>query len=533
MRSPFLWAIVPIIVFAGLPNGKAQTIRVRSTTQLELDAVRRERSTAVIATLRDDSSAPIAGAVLRLEVLDAVLDHSALVHEGTTDVRGQVVLEVRVASATLHVGAIYRGDELYGGAHIERTLDPGASPPRLSIVTPAARRLDLDAADQRAVVRFDGGVTEGVTIALFDERGVALGEEQLDDSGHAEFRFASRALSDVGWGKLKVRATPFDGSPTREVETDILRTRRSRISLHVSHDEIRLGEPLTLRAELRNAKEALAAMPVSLYVGGKAWSTLRTDRRGQALFTLEPQHTGVAEIDVRFDGDGLGNLASRSEKLRVEVAEAFEATWIWLAFPWAFSLLVLALARRKPRRKTGLEAIAVGAPAVELGQERGRTRRHFTISGSLIGAAWQRDRPPTTAHLLGGARTIAMTLDADGRFRSPHLEKGVWRLRAEADGFLAEEASFRIPHRGELHGLRVRLRSRREYAQTLFHRVASHIVSEQEWPLLTNQEIVAREAGLAPLGRSVDEAAYQAEDPTHEQLRAIEEEIVGATPRER
>jgi hypothetical protein len=164
---------------------------------------------------------------------------------------------------------------------------------------------------------------------------------------------------------------------------------------------------------------------------------------------------------------------------------------------------------------------------------RGEGRAATTgVSGQVLDDATQRPVPEARVWVrLSDGSERELATDTESRFQCADLPAGAGWLHAEAPGFVKLSHPLRLPHRGELSNLRIRLSSARAHALRRLQEVASVAMPPGvDAGRLTPREVALEAARrkdaphdlLRGLAERVESAAYARQTPSPEDVAAIE-----------
>ena len=511
---PLLFALGMSVAASAQPR-----VVVRAEARIELRAELDGDEIAVEGLLVDDRGEPMVRRPVDVAILRG--DGSTLAAERvTTDSEGRFGVRAIGQATRYSLTAVFGGDSYPPRLTVERGADLTRTATRLHLAV-GSGRFDLDEPTHsvRVSVSNPRGV-DGLALELLDEVGRALGSATTDGSGEAIFAIAASDLGEPGAGRL-VAATEGDAErASARVEAPIVRFRTATLDLAVTPAHPSPDEDLELRGRLATATGPLPGEAVGLFADGAHLATALTDADG-AFRTVVPAGTlpaAPSTLVARFESDGPGVPSVESSPVVVEVRHLGLGAWAWLAIPLLLSFgIVLWLRRRAPEPDVARPTLPPPV-GVEVTSSRRGPPRHDV--GGLLTDSDDRPLAGDLAATSSSGERIATTIGSDGRF-SLELPPGVWTLRFDAPNHAPATAEVTLPHRGNLHALRVRLETWRARAlgilRDAFVRAGG---SPTRWRRTTVHRLTS-DPELGATASAVERSYYGPEAPDSAQVEAL------------
>jgi hypothetical protein len=499
-------------------------LRVQAQSRVSVQTRLVEDSLELSGSLGDELGIPLAERALRVQA-------GAVTMVVQTNARGRFSARLPLSSQRVTLSVDFDGDPHQLPTRLQRTIDTARAQVQLTLGV-ASTRIDLGAAAHQVSVQASGpGDMAGIALALRDERDRLLASGRTDAGGRARWQLPSRKLGEPGHGRWIVSSEPDATREQAHAELDVVRYVTSQLSLQAQ----RLG-PRALRVDglLETRHSALAERSVSVEVDGQALRTAQTDALGRFSIELELSTDGPVSLQARYlpEVDWLG--ASRFGSLHVSALVPATPSALWLLLP----LLCCAPALRRlwsrppagPRESTRPPAHGKTAGVFEASPRAGRVAVP-AISGQVLDEATA--RPLAEAHVRVRDENQVereLPVDAQGRFECVELPAGQHQLQVDAPGYESIGHALRLPHRGELSGMEIRLLNTRAHLLARFYEaVAAVLPPGAETGRLTPREVgsVARRSDpshglLRSLAEKVESAAYARPLPTQAEVATIE-----------
>lgn len=544
--APILAGALLCVGLWSAPPGVAgqMALRVQAQSRLNVTAYPVEDGLEVQGTLTDELGVPLGERPLRIQA-----DAAAVAVR--TDARGRFTTRFARTTRAVLLRAVFDGDPHQLPTEWQQSIDTARAQVRLTLAV-ASTRIDLDASSHELTVQATAASdVAGLRVAVRDERGRVLAQGSTDARGRASWRISSRSLGAPGPGQWRASSEADAGRDQAHTELDIVRFMGTQLSLRVQ--PLQTGA-LRIEGQLRTRRESLPGRTVTLLLNGQPTFDAKTDAQGRFVRELDRAASGgstpardqgdATVIEARYlpEVDWLG--ASRSPPLALPAWTASTPSALWLLWPLLFCVPALRTLWR--RRRTHARA-SVGpalhdrpSGVVEAGRGQGRAAT-TQISGQVLDDSTQRPLPEARvwARASDGAE-CEIGIDAQGRFECADLPTGAGWLHAAAPGFMQLSHPLRLPHRGELSNLRIRLSSARAHALGRLHEVASVAMPPGvDAGRLTPREVAAEAARrhdpphdlLRGLAERVESAAYARPIPSAEDVAAIEADALRARER--
>ena len=542
MRQQYIRAVCALIsalyCISFAQSARAQrepTLHVRASTRLELHAQTGSNLVRISGRLVDDLDQPLTGrnVLLTLTAADGQESSAPPSRVLRTDAAGRFVQQLTRGSGRYTLRARFAGDPQHDAIEISQTFDVMRAGVQLQLVLPRGHEVSLDepSADFEVRASSEAGA-EGLILSLKDETGRMLANGAADAQGVWRGALTTSEVGEPGPGQWTVTSVPDAERAAGETVLTVLRQRATLLELEASYDEDSDG--VRIRGALATKVAPLARAPVGLFLDGEHAHTFLTDAQGR-FDQLLPLAAGVEPVThhlaARFDSDRPGLGSSRSAERVLAIPARPGPNLLWILLPSLASLVLSWLLLRRSGSWLGSRN---GAPSNEAGVQLGAARRRAASQFDMDGVIEDAD----TAARLGRATlrvarsdglSIAAQVHRDGSFSLPTLDPGTYRVEARAPGYAVESSDVRVPHAGEGKGLRVRLRSLRALAleahRPLLRRVfptreQQHTATARE--TLRNAPSSWPQGAIEHVTEMVEQTAYGGEEPTADQVRAIE-----------
>lgn len=488
------------------------TLEIHSESRLRIEVARGEGRPEVRVDLRDDLGGPIADAPVRLSVDGEPL---GVVR---SDARGTATLPIDARTAIRPLRAEFDGTPFLRPA--SATYDPAEKRARVELVPTiaASGRLPLDEGAQtiRVHARSSAGAA-GLRVRVRDEEGRVLAESQTDALGRAHLGIAAHDLGSPGPGRLVFESDGTETHRPASTSVPVVRTLATLVDVDERSLVARPGARLVVRGTLQTERGPLADEAITLVVAGREEATSVTDEAGRFELAFVLEEGGERRLDarVRFDGSPRGADASESDPIAIEVRPPFPS-WPFVLLPLTF-VAALFFARKKR-----LERPAETAPRRPLRTLFDRPSRAVRLRVRAARAGL----PVAGAQLRLGDDVLG-TADGEGRITTGSLPLGRHVLEVEASGFVRRAIEVTIPARAhDVHEV-ILVETREAATRALSEAARRRGVPDARIAAATHREIgrsIERVHGeLDDLVDDVDRAYYGPEEPSEEDVRAIEE----------
>jgi hypothetical protein len=496
----------------------APTVTVSAKTRLTIDEVARGGAGVHVRGALADAgtSEGIAGRTV-------VVKTQAGAALATTTQSGRFDAVLALPAGEHQIAVQFAGDDTFGAAHAEGSYGVGRGTLKLGLVAQGA-----EASGEGIAVVVDAsaaGVPESLRVSLrVDDR--PAGDLETGQDGQGETILPRGGLGAPGEKRITAR---FAGSPQlnpAEASATALLTTSTRIAeLDAPDRPVPFERDVAVRGRL--VDDDGAAVPgalVSLARGDNITETTTDDKGafdlrlaasalgpGPAALTVEHVSRVPWRRGTRVGPLSVVVLAPRPLPLTGPLGALAATGLAVIAYvllrtrPWERLLSRWRRRRRKPEAAPPPELAAEDAVAPGLKLARPglistlRRPTDFGFTGRVSDAVRGQAIPAARLEATCGDQTVTAEADAAGHFELT-LGAGLWRVEVVARGYLREQVTAPIPHRGELRGARVDLVPVRERVFAIYREVVAPLLPSVElWGVWTPREILdhVREGGAA------------------------------------
>ncbi len=526
----------------------APTVTVSAKTRLTIDeVVRGGAGVHVRGALQDAGTGEgIAGRTVEIKT-DA---GRAL---ATTAVSGRFDAVLALPAGDHHIAARFPGDDSFAAAQVEGSYGVGRGTLKLGLTAQGA-----EATGEGIAVTVDAsaaGVPESVRVVLrVDDR--PAGELETGPDGEGQEILPRSALGRPGEKRIVAR---FAGTPQlnpAEASVTALLTTSTRIAdLDAPDRPVPFERDVSVRGRLIDDDGgAVVGAMLSLARGDTVVETTTDDRggfdlrvagstlgAGPAALTIEHVSRVPWRRGTRLGPLSVVVLAPRPIPLIYPLGALAATGLAVVAYvllrtrPWERLLTRWRRRRRKPEAAPPPELAAEDtvSPGLKLARpgiiSTLRRAADFGFTGRVSDAVRGHAVPAARLVATCGDQRVERDSDQTGHFELT-LGAGVWRVEVAAPGYLREQVTAPIPHRGELRGARVDLVPVRERVFAIYRDVVAPLLPSVElWGVWTPREILdhVREGGavgaLATFTAFVEETYFSAALPDETAIgRAME-----------
>lgn len=524
--------LVLLLVLA-LPRAHAApVVTVKGRTSLRVIGVSRTASgVAVQGELLDRDL----GTGVKERVVEVVLveGDSVRTRRVMTDADGRFNLSIPGVAPTLtsfRVSARFRGDHEYA-ADAQQPQELDVTKASLEIELGSEGELDGSLASQRLKVRtVSDGQPVSVPVSLRLEGGRHLGTLQTAADGNGALRVSTRDLGELGSAVLVAH---FAGNERFNPVTrrhELLLSSPVSLTLQAPELEVAADGEIVLAGIVRDTRAALAGATVALEAMGRHTASALSDGAGHFAFRLSASEfpPGRLELVARFTPTQIWHRAAASPLLAITILPPRPipvGRYLALTTATLLTLAILLLVRFAPSlrriltrrgrrpREDGAPVAGDEPPPVAAGVQfsrrglRGMIHPAFDVSGRIFDAS---DRIPLAGVEISvvdanGVSLLELESAADGSFRIPSLPAGQHTVHVLHRGYVSERFAVQLPHRGNLHDVRVDLAQVRVRILELYRGATLGLLPAKErWACWTPRETVrhvGRKAGrrLPPL----------------------------------
>ena len=570
-----LVAVGLLVTFGPTLTSAAPVVSVKARTAIELEPIRRAAGGITVRGRVVDrfTRTPIPWMLVNVRLDD-------LVHEAQADGNGRFETGFNAVGGAHDVEIDYAGDRHYSPASYEiRAFDVGKNP--LTLGVDAERTVDLGAGPLEITMTAEsdaGGVALRAELFAGDAEADALdlvGAVDTDNSGRGAFMLDQAQMGTPGRKRIEAR---YSGSPDYDAaraHTTFLLVTSSSVGFTLDDASIKYEARLRGKGELVDAAAAgLGGGAVNLVVGEREVAETVTATDGSFSFNVRASELGAGKhnVQVVFSPTRAWHRSSHSEPVTVTVAEpqpvpvsytlaAFAATaLVLIAFvglrtqPWKRWKWLALWRSDDETAESGNDDAPPRASAIHTGLQPARPSLVSTLRRAQDHGFTGVVRNAINGRSIAGA-TVAINHDSHGLeladtgaganaggFALSELAPGMWHASVSADGFVTEQFTVSIPHRGELRGVRIDLLPVRERIFAMYGDIAKPLLPDAElwciWTprqvfdhvrgLIFGQSVERRPAALAELTEFVEETYFSPRTPTESTLEHAGELISAA-----
>jgi hypothetical protein len=468
----------------------------------------------------------------------------------TTDENGEFRALLPGTGTAFQVEARFAGDLNYASeSYPAETLDVTKQNVELELA--GGNELDASKPSQRVLLRARAdGQPVRIALTLRSDRGSGLARLQTDARGEAAVTLATSDLGAPGRLEIFVHFAGDDRLNPATRRFGITLTTPVQITLRAVEPRVETGDEIKLEGLVRDVSGPLAGATVHLDVMGRQTASTVSDGSGRFSFRQDASDFPPGRLDLvaRYAPAVAWRRPSSSAPVEVVIQAPRPIPLRLYLAPALFTcavLLVLLALRRGPAllrwlralrsdedgEPTLIDEIEVVRSGLRPSRSSGGLRALVRQAHDVWGTVWDpTDRcplPGATLQLLGpGGQTLVAQADAHGRFKVQALADGIYRVRVLAAGYVTEQFDLQIPHRGQLHDVRVDLVQVRVRLLELYREAALPLLPDRElWARWTPRELlrhVGSRAGrrMPPLDELTGllERAYWSGHPPAEQL---------------
>lgn len=510
--AALLWSSL-LFLSPWLPHGarlvaplRAQTgptITVRGSTQLEMQDIKRVQGGVMLTVKLLD--ADLGEGVPKKKIKLTIFRDGVEVFRtsATTSQTGsaQVFVPHRTGEYTLKLD--FDGDPLYVAAKPKaRSVDLSKDALTLTLNSPPL--VDIGGRPFPVVVtaKHDGGVAN-LHVKLQVRRGdkvIKTLRGLTGPDGHWKIAVAPRALAQAG-EVLLVVTTPvtrrFNAARTAQRVTLFTRV---KVTFGSSKKRARIGSKVTLRGTVTDSLGPVSTGIVRITAGPQRLTATLTDGKGRFSTTVELRKVGLGKLRLRAHYvPRTGWRKAGSSKvviLHVEPAKPIPLAYFLIpAGITVLFLLTLLVVRKRPweglrkrlawRQGQGKKLPETGG--IELGKRRSFSALfavdHLSVSGTVVDLYEQKPLCDAKIYLRPADANLSVqstSTDASGRFELSDLSEGTYNLVATVPGWIPQSLMVELPHKGELHGLNIRLQSVRVRVMQIYTDVVRFLLPDPE-----------------------------------------------------
>jgi len=496
------------------PAAAAPRVQVRGHTTIRLLALEHRQDALVVTGELLDRDL-LTGLPFRFVNVTAAVGRDRYGRRVRTDRWGKFRLHLPSGKrGTLVVSTTFAGDGYYASHQLPpRSLD--ISKKSLDLGLTMARQLKVTDKFQQLTVstRVDGRAVS-VPLSLYDGRGRRLARVTTGRGGRAQVKLPTAALGKPGPVTIQARFDG-DGSLNRARRRfEALLVSPVTLELQAGQEQVASDGEITLSGGITDHGGAVPGAAVGIFAMGERVETAISDADGQFTARLSAASfpAGALDLQARYAPDVTWRLEARSPPATVRVLAPRPIRPELYLVPvllTAALLLGLVLVRKRRgiarlyrtlRNTHATEPPQTGDPSgrIETGLRLARRSLRAVISPSSVisGEVWD----ATDALLIPGAvltlkpasgATIEVRVGRSGRFETPSLADGEYRVKVTRPGYVSERFTAQLPHRGSLHGVRVDMIQVRVRMLEIYHAATGGMLPREElWACWTPRELL-------------------------------------------
>lgn len=433
-----------------------------------------------------------------------------------TDAEGEFRIVLPPGRQAYEVEARFTGDGSYApDAPPSQSMDITKLTPEIGLEMD--RELDLTAPrhELRIVTRAEGR-NVSIPLELGVEGGPGLGVQTTDANGRRTVSLPAERLGGPGPVTIVARfAGDAELNPAR-ARREALVVSAVTVTLSAERSAVEPEEELALTGRVTDARGPVTGATVGLEAMGRHVASVLTEERGSFRFELRARDfpPGPLDLVARFTPTAIWRRPAVSPGVQVTVLPPTPIPARLYLIPVAVTALIMlallmvrfwpALRSEETDEDAGASVQVEADPEpVESGVRLARTSLRSIVKPAfdLHGTVWN----PVDRCAVQGARIVVddgqgrsvleLFSDAAGRFAIPGLPAGAHRIVVSRPGFVSEAFQVTIPHRGNLHGVRVDLVEVRVRLLEIYREAARPLLpGVQLWARWTPREL-ARHVG--------------------------------------
>ncbi len=476
-------------------------ITVRGATRLEMENIQRVQGGVMLTVKLVDTD--LGEGVPDKKVNLAISRDGEVVFRtsATTSKTGSAQVFVPHRTGEYALKLDFKGDHLYVAAE-PKAQSVDLSKDALTLTLNSPPLVDIAGRPFPVVVeaKHDGGIAN-----LHVKLRVLRGDKVIQTlrgltgpDGKWKLTIKPRSLGRAG-ELLLVATTPvthrFNTARTAQRITVFTRV---KVTLSLSKKRARIGGKVTLSGTVRDALGPVSYGIVRLTSGGHRLTATLTDNKGRFSRTLALRKVGLGKMKLQahyVPRTGWRKAgASPVVSLLVEPAKPIPIAYFLIpaGITLLFLLTVLVVRKRpweglRKRLARRQEAKVPEAGGIELGKRRSFSSLfavdHLSVSGNVVDL--NRSEPIEGAKIYlrpaeADQGVKSTTTDGSGYFELTELAEGTYNLVATSPGWIPQSLLVELPHRGELHGLSIRLQSVRVRVMQIYTDVVRYLLPEPE-----------------------------------------------------
>jgi Carboxypeptidase regulatory-like domain len=417
-----------------------------------------------------------------------------------TDEHGHFTLDLPgVEQQRFNVAMEFSGAKTYAAARPPaQDLDISKKTPVLRISAPAelestARRIPIEL---RTTVE---GQPTSLQLQLKAGRGTTA--VRTDGVGKAKIEVSTESLGGPGIVTIRARFLGDTRLNPAAAQVDTLVVSKVELSLQATGRSVRADDDLVLGGQIVAASGGIQGATINLEVMGRHEKSALSNAEGRFSFRLTAKDYPPGELDLiaRFSPDVIWRREASSNAVKIMILPPKPIPvrlYVIPAVITAVIMLALVMIRFGPAIKVRLatepddpstsdtkpteEVVASGARFSRTGL-RGLIKQASDIHGVIWDPVDKHPIVGATIRIQGpGDSLLELQSNGGGRFEVPGLSPGVHKVGVKMHGYVSERFTIQIPHRGNLHGLRVDLVQVRVRVLEIYRAVALPLLPDRD-----------------------------------------------------
>lgn len=516
MRIPALIAL--FITCLITTSAAAPVVTVRAKTVLEVEGMfpAADGGVRLVGRLKDkDLGVGIPRQMVRINL---TIDGQQQRFTARTDERGRFTLDLPgVEQQRFNVSMEFSGAKTYAAARPPaQELDISKKTPVLQISAPS----ELESTTRRIPIELRTTV-EGQPASLqlqlrTGRRSMAV---RTNGVGKAKIEVPTESLGGPGIVTLRARFLGDTRLNPTTAQVDTLVVSKVELSLSATRQSVRADDDLELTGQISAAGGGIQSVTINLEVMGRHEMSSLSGVDGRFSFRLTAKDYPPGELDLiaRFSPDVIWRREASSNDVKITILPPTPIPvrlYVIPAVITAVIMLALVMIRFGPAIKVRLATEPDGQTVsdTKATEEVVRSGARFSRTGlrglikqasDIHGVIWDPvDKRPVVGAMIqirgAGGALLELRSGGGGRFKVPGLSSGVHQVRVGMHGYVSERFTVQIPHRGNLHGLRVDLVQVRVRVLEIYRAVALPLLPERDaWACWTPRRLCRHVGSVA------------------------------------
>ncbi len=374
-----------------------------------------------------------------------------------------------------------------------------------------------------------------------------------DSRGHAKLAIAQEQLGAAGHKRIEVRFAGDEALDAAKASHAFQITSSADLTLVLNKRGVDFGDIIELRGRLQDGRgEAVPGAVIALEVQSQRITNATTDERGDYRMRIDSEELGSGSIALQtiYRPTETWKAAARSRPATLEIGKrkplplslalaAFAITTVGLlsfvglrAKPWQRLRKTDADKEAPPQRAASALPPPTGLAPGRAKLSNTFRKAHYRDFQGIIRDTMNQHAVAMARITISGPSDEVLQTNAKGGFRSGDLHAGEHRVRIEADGFVSEEFTIAMPHKGEFHNTTIHMLPVREKIFALYKGALLHTLPDPDlWGIWTPRQILDHVRSLAPneelarLTDFVEESFFSQRSPTEDVLPQAQELI--------